>query len=107
MDRIWNRAEDKNSANIIVYAKKNDDKAYVNKECTVQYKTSELRNAFKKGCIIVVNDDIDDTMVIPTLFSVSKSTNIGQVTYVGEGSTADSIAVISLKSVSDQTIPEN
>lgn len=98
MDRIWNRAEDKNSANIIVYAKNNDDKAYANKECTVQYKTSELRNAFKKGCIIVANDD---NMLIPILFSVSKSTNIGQVMYVTQGSTADSITVKPLKSVSD------
>lgn len=103
MDRIWNRAEDKNSANIIVYGKYNDDKAYVNKECTVQYKTSELRNAFKKGCIIVADDD---NMVIPILFSVSETTNIGEVMYVAKSSADDSITVKPLKSVSDQTIPE-
>ena len=28
MDRIYNRAEDKNSANIIVYGKASDTKAY-------------------------------------------------------------------------------
>lgn len=56
MDRIYNRAEDKNCANIIVYVKASDTKAYIDKACTTPYKSSELKNAFMKGCIIVGND---------------------------------------------------
>ena len=57
MDRIYNRAEDKNCANIIVYIKESDTKAYIDKACTAPYKSSELKNAFMKGCIIVTNDN--------------------------------------------------
>ena len=57
MDRIYNRAEDKNSANIIVYGKASDNKAYSDAECTMQCTTSELVNAFMKGCIVAIGSD--------------------------------------------------
>lgn len=98
MDRIYNRAEDKNSANIIVYGKASNTKAYVDKECTVQYKTSELKNAFKKGCIII-SDELG--MVIPVGFTIENSTDIGHLMYLGAGSTQDSVAFKFLNSVSD------
>lgn len=101
MDRIWNRAEDKNCANIIVYSKNNSTKAYVDKECTVQYKTSELKNAFKKGCIIIANEF---DMLIPVGFSIENSTNIGHLMYLGVGSTSDSVAFKLLNSVSDDGV---
>lgn len=56
MDRIYNRAEDKNSANIIVYGKASDTKAYSDEACTMQCTTSELKNAFMKGCVVVCSD---------------------------------------------------
>lgn len=98
MDRIWNRVEDKNCAKIIVYSKPNNTKAYVDKKCTVQYKTSELKNAFEKGCIIIANG-LD--MMIPVGFSIEDSSNIGHLMYLGVGSTSASVEFKLLNSVSD------
>ena len=56
MDRIYNRAEDKNCANIILYASKDLNKVknvYSDSACTMQCTTSELKNAFMKGCVVV------------------------------------------------------
>lgn len=56
MDRIYNRAEDKNCANIILYASNALNKAknvYSDSACTMQCTTSELKNAFMKGCVVV------------------------------------------------------
>lgn len=101
MDRIYNRAEDKNCANIIVYSKSSDTKAYSDKERTVQYKTSELKNAFMKGCIIVTDNTDNDEMLMPVEFLVNDSTNTGHLVYLGPGSTEDSITFKKLDSVSD------
>lgn len=97
MDRIYNRAEDKNCANIIVYSKAGDTKAYSDKECTVQYKTSELKNAFKKGCIIITNEF---AMLTPVGFAIQDTTNIGQLMYLGAGS-GSGVEVKTLNSVRD------
>ena len=99
MDRIYNRAEDKNCANIIVYSKAGDTKAYSDKECTVQYKTSELKNAFKKGCIIIANEF---DMLTPVGFAIQNSNNveIGNLMYLGAGS-GSGVEVKLLSSVSD------
>lgn len=97
MERIWNRAEDKNCANIIVYGKSGETKAYTDKACTVQYKTSEIKNAFMKGCIVVIDDD----MFYPIALSITSSTNIATMTYAKAGSTAGSAATATLVSVAD------
>lgn len=97
MDRIWNRAEDKNSANIIVYGKASDTKAYSDKACTMQCTTSELKNAFMKGCVVVIGDD----MYYPVALSVASSTKVATLTYAKAGSTAGSAATATLVSVAD------
>ncbi len=97
MDRIWNRAEDKNSANVIVYGKASDTKAYSDKACTMQCTTSELKNAFMKGCVVVIGDD----MYYPVALSVASSTKVATLTYAKAGSTVGSAATATLVSVAD------
>ena len=97
MDRIWNRAEDKNSANVIIYGKASDTKAYSDKACTIQCTTSELKNAFMKGCVVVIGDD----MYYPVALSVASSTKVATLTYAKAGSTAGSAATATLVSVAD------
>lgn len=97
MDRIWNRAEDKNSANIIVYGKASDTKAYSDKACTMQCTTSELKNAFMKGCVVAIGDD----MYYPVALSFASSTKVATLTYAKAGSTAGSAATATLVSVAD------
>lgn len=97
MDRIWNRAEDKNSANIIVYGKASDTKAYSDKACTMQCTTSELKNAFMKGCVVAIGDD----MYYPVALSVASSTKVATLTYAKAGSTTGSAATATLVSVAD------
>ena len=97
MDRIYNRAEDKNSASIIVYGKASDTKAYSDKACTMQCTTSELKNAFMKGCVVVIGDD----MYYPVALTVASSTKVATLTYAKAGSTAGSAATATLVSVAD------
>lgn len=96
MDRIYNRAEDKNSANIIVYGKASDTKAYSDEACTKQCTTSELKNAFMKGCIVAIGSD---TMYYPA--SLSIASKVATLTYAKAGSTAGSAATATLVSVAD------
>ena len=63
MDRIYNRAEDKNSAIIIVYGKNNTP--YADSDCTRQLTQNELRAVFIKGCMVV----IDNTFYCPVSVS--------------------------------------
>jgi hypothetical protein len=96
MDRIWNRAEDKNSANIIVYGKASDTKAYSDEACTMQCTTSELKNAFMKGCIVAIGSD---SMYYPV--SLSIASKVATLTYAKAGSTSGSAATATLVSVAD------
>lgn len=96
MDRIYNRAEDKNSANIIVYGKTSDTKAYSDEACTMQCTTSELKNAFMKGCIVVIGSD---SMYYPV--SLSIASKVATLTYAKAGSTSGSAATATLVSVAD------
>lgn len=96
MDRIWNRAEDKNSANIIVYGKASDIKAYSDEACTMQCTTSELKNAFMKGCIVAIGSD---SMYYPV--SLSIASKVATLTYAKAGSTSGSAATATLVSVAD------
>lgn len=98
MDRIYNRAEDKNSANVIVYTNKSGLKAFVDKGCTTQYKSSELKNAFMKGCIIVASDN---EMMLPVGIGVSTSTNTINLMYLAPSSDGNSVTFKALASVAD------
>ena len=97
MDRIYNRAEDKNCANIIVYAKAGDTKAYSDESCTKQCTSSELKNAFIKGCVIAMGSE----NYYPVSLSIASSTNIVTLTYAKAGGTAGSAATATLVSVAD------
>ena len=96
MDRIYNRAEDKNSANIIVYGKASDTKAYSDEACTMQCTTSELKNAFMKGCIVAIGSD---SMYYPV--SLIIASKVATLTYAKAGSTSGSAATATLVSVAD------
>lgn len=96
MDRIYNRAEDKNSANIIVYGKASDTKAYSDEACTMQCTTSELKNAFMKGCIVAIGSD---NMYYPV--SLSIASKVATLTYAKAGSTSGSAATATLVSIAD------
>ena len=96
MDRIWNRAEDKNCANIIVYGKASDTKAYSDEACTMQCTTSELKNAFMKGCIVAIGSD---SMYYPV--SLSIASKVATLTYAKAGSSSGSAATATLVSVAD------
>lgn len=96
MDRIYNRAEDKNSANIIVYGKASDTKAYSDAACTMQCTTSELSNAFMKGCIVAIGSD---SLYYPV--SLSIASKVATLTYAKAGSTSGSAATATLVSVAD------
>lgn len=102
MDRIYNRAEDKNCANIIVYVNNSDTKAYIDKACTTPYKSSELKNAFMKGCIIVASDkemiypiglsvytDGEDGVETSMLIAVVPGSNEGSFTFIKLNSVVD------------------
>lgn len=53
MDKIYQQAKDKNVAATIVYTHGGPDgKAYKDAEGKEQFTTSELREAFLKGCLI-------------------------------------------------------
>ena len=53
MDKIYQQAKDKNVAATIVYTHGGPDgKAYKDAEGKEQFTTSELREAFRKGCLI-------------------------------------------------------
>lgn len=84
MDRIFNDAKDKNVSAVIIYGKNN--KAYVDEKYTVQMKTSELEEAFKKRGVIKVGEKL----YAPLSYSVAS--DIGSVIYVdpksGEATTA-------------------
>lgn len=95
MDKIFDQAKDKNVAALMIYGKASDTKAYVDSACTVQFKTSELQDAFLKRAVI----KIGEAYFIPTGFAVEN--NVGTVTYAKAGSDTGSAATATLISVVD------
>lgn len=98
MERIYDQAKDKNVAAIIIYGKASEStgaKAYSDSACTVQFKTSELKDAFLKRAIVKVGDD----MFVP--ISYTESAKVGTVTYAKAGSQAGSAATATVVAVAD------
>lgn len=95
MERIYDQAKDKNVAAIVIYGKGSDGKAYVDAAGTIQYKTSELKDAFLKRAVVQVGADY----FIPVSFTVAS--NVGTVTYAKAGSSAGAAATATLVSVAD------
>lgn len=96
MERIYDRAEDKNVSALVIYGKGTDGKAYADAEGAVQLKTSELKNAFLKRAVIKIGEEY----FIPIGLSVSGA-GIGTITYAKAGSSTGSAATATLVSVKD------
>lgn len=97
MERIYDQAKDKNIAAIIIYGKASEStgaKAYVDAAGTIQFKTSELKDAFLKRALVQIGSDI----FVP--ISYTESSNVGTVTYAKAGS-SNAAAVGTLVAVAD------
>ena len=91
MVKLFDDAKDKNVSATYIYGKASDAKAYVDEACTVQMKTSELREAVLKRAVIIIGDAV----YIPVSFSVAS--NVGSVGYIKpNSSTATSADIGSL-----------
>mgnify|MGYP000591253659 CR=1 FL=1 len=99
MDRIYNRAEDKNCANIILYVS-NDlnkvEKVYSDSACTMQCTTSELKNAFMKGRIVAIGSD---SMYYPVALSENSETKRAKIICIA--ASGDTMTPIFLSSIAD------
>lgn len=96
MERIYDQAKDQNVAALVIYAKAiADNKAYSDSKCTVQMKTSELKDAFIKRALVCVGTDYFAPV------SYTESSNVGTVTYAKDGSTTGTAATVALAAVAD------
>ena len=97
MDKIYQDAKDVHVVGTYVYGKTtNDTYAYVDSGCTTKYKTSELKEAFLKGAVVVVGEKYYK----PISFEIAS--NAGKVTFVKADTTTATTAVLdTLKAVSD------
>ena len=98
-ERIFDHADDKNVAAIIIYGKATPDgKAYVDKGCTKQFTNVELMNAFIKRAVICIGTNY----FIPV--SYAYASKVGSVNYVTTtGSSADIKTVLTnLAAVADE-----
>ena len=96
MEKLYNDAKDKNVSATYSYGKTGDTKAYADSGCTVQMKTSELKEAFLKRALIVIGNNF----YIPVSFSVTS--NVGSVTYAKpNSSTATSADLGTLTAAKD------
>lgn len=96
MERIYDQAKDQNVAALLIYGKEiADNKAYLDEDCTVQFKTSELKDAFIKRAVIKVGNNY----FAPVAFTVSG--NFGTVIYAKAGSESGSAATVALAALAD------
>ena len=96
MDRIFDHAKDKNVAALIIYAKSTaDNKAYVDSEYKVQFKTSALKDAFLKRALVCV----DTNYFAP--ISYVEASGVGKVTYAKDGSSTGTAATVALAALAD------
>lgn len=95
-DKIYEHANDIHVRAIVVYAVNSDGKAYKDSTGTEQFKNSELKNAFEKGCVI----NISGALYIPVNYY--EKTKVGTITYVkADTSTATTAVLGTLVSVAD------
>ena len=88
MVKLFDDAKDKNVSATYIYGKASDTKAYADEACTVQMKTSELREAVLKRAVIIIGDAV----YIPVSFSVAS--NVGSVGYIKPNSSTSTSADI-------------
>ena len=102
MDRIYNRAEDKNCANIVLYTSNELNKAknvYSDSACTMQCTTSELKNSFMKGCIVV--SSVLNSMAYPIALSENSETKIANIVCIAVTGDNNTMTPIVLSSIAD------
>lgn len=94
MERIYNDAKDKNVAKIVIFV--NANKAYIDAAHKVQFKTSELKDAFMKGCVLKT---AENTYAIPTNYT--ETSKIGTVSAIMAASTGDTVTVTRAAAIAD------
>lgn len=102
MDRIYNRAEDKNCANIVLYTSNELNKAknvYSDSACTMQCTTSELKNAFMKGCVVV--SSVLNAMAYPIALSENSETKRATIICIAVTVDNKTMTPIDLSSIAD------
>lgn len=100
MNKIYEDAKDLHVRVVLIYqgTSAGATKAFVDAACTTQAKTSELKDAFIKGCLIKL---AAGGFVKP--FQYTESEGVGSVSYIApSGSTA---AVAALAAVADSSNP--
>lgn len=98
MDKIYEKAKDLHVKATYVYGKTNDTAAYTDSECTTKFTTSELKEVFLKGAVILIGG------AYYTVLNYTVKNNIGSVTYVKADSTTATTAVLgTLSAVKDPT----
>lgn len=97
MTKIYEDANEQHVRAILIYKKTSETKAYVDAAFTTQYITSDLKNAFIKGAVIVLEDG---SLVKPIKYTESSS--VGSVSYITpNGTTATSADIAALAAVAD------
>lgn len=94
MERIYNDAKDKNVAKIVIFV--NANKAYIDAAHKVQFKTSELKDAFMKGCVLKT---AENTYAIPTNYT--EASKIGTVSAIMAASTGDTVTITRAAAIAD------
>lgn len=97
MDKIYEQAKDLHVKATYIYGKTtNDTAAYKDSECTEKFTTSELKEVFLKGAIILIGG----AHYMALNFIVKNS--IGSVTYVKADTTTATTAVLgTLSAIAD------
>lgn len=93
MAKIFQQAKDKNVAAVLIYEKTSETKAYKDAAYTVQYTTSELKDAFLKGAVIVLAAGGYAKPI-----NYSETSSVGSVGYAKSG---ESLSIVSLAAVAD------
>ena len=94
MERIYNDAKDKNVAKIVIFV--NANKAYIDAAHKVQFKTSELKDAFMKGCVLKT---AENTYAIPTNYT--EASKIGTVSAIMAATNGDTVTVTRAAAIAD------
>lgn len=88
MDRIYQDAKDKYVSAVCVYGNGTDTFAYMDSTYKTKFKTSDLKEAFIKGSIVIIKD----AYYTPVNYGVKESA--GFVTYVKADSSTATTAVL-------------
>ena len=95
--KLYEDANDQHVRAFYVYKKSGQTKAYVDSAYTTQYTTSQLKDVFLKGAVVVLDDG---AIVKPIKYAESSS--VGSVYYIiPNGTTATSADIASLAAVAD------